>query len=444
MSTKTKPAATEPEAATVVPSPFVAKTMFAGLIHADSVQDASDLLAAIRKFIYAELKDGTDFGRISGCGDKPTLFLPGAQKLALFLNCYPDYEIQRLQCQGEHVEYTVKTTMVSRVTDAKVGSGVGSCSTLEKKYRWQTASRCCPKCQQPSIRTSKVGGFFCGVRSGGCGASFPANDRSILEQKLGKVDADDLADKYNTVLKMAKKRSFVDGVLSLACVSEFFTQDLEDTRPPAADDRHDDEPPARPQAEPEHEPAAEWVNDSRVANYNREFELLVDVTGLRGTEKEPAARSFFKAHWVKFTKAANVEARPDRIPSDIFPALLLEWTTACIQYVETQREQAAATAEAAKPKLNPGADQEAQYHVLRKHLLTQLGGECEKNVATLLDGWRKACRVAGSDESFPPRMTAESFQQAMETWQADMSPDVADQNAGAKPAAKAKQGRKAA
>ena len=32
----------------------------------------------------------------------------------------------------------------------------------------------------------------------------------------------------NTVLKMAKKRALVDAVLNVACLSGFFTQDLED------------------------------------------------------------------------------------------------------------------------------------------------------------------------------------------------------------------------
>jgi len=44
----------------------------------------------------------------------------------------------------------------------------------------------------------------------------------------GKVENPDIADTYNTVLKMAKKRAYVDGILSATAASDIFTQDLED------------------------------------------------------------------------------------------------------------------------------------------------------------------------------------------------------------------------
>ena len=43
-----------------------------------------------------------------------------------------------------------------------------------------------------------------------------------------KVEHDNPADHYNTVLKMAKKRALVDAVLTATAASDIFTQDLED------------------------------------------------------------------------------------------------------------------------------------------------------------------------------------------------------------------------
>ncbi len=43
-----------------------------------------------------------------------------------------------------------------------------------------------------------------------------------------KLENDNPADDYNTVLKMAKKRALVDAVLTATAASDIFTQDLED------------------------------------------------------------------------------------------------------------------------------------------------------------------------------------------------------------------------
>ena len=46
-----------------------------------------------------------------------------------------------------------------------------------------------------------------------------------------KMDNPDLADVWNTVLKMAKKRAYVDGMLSATGASDIFTQDIEEMAP---------------------------------------------------------------------------------------------------------------------------------------------------------------------------------------------------------------------
>ena len=51
---------------------------------------------------------------------------------------------------------------------------------------------------------------------------------SDLTKYLVEARKDERATQINTLLKMAKKRSFVDGILSITGASRIFTQDVED------------------------------------------------------------------------------------------------------------------------------------------------------------------------------------------------------------------------
>ncbi len=53
-------------------------------------------------------------------------------------------------------------------------------------------------------------------------------DHRIVGQEVGRKENPDIADTYNTVLKMAKKRAFVDASLTATAASDIFTQDVED------------------------------------------------------------------------------------------------------------------------------------------------------------------------------------------------------------------------
>jgi hypothetical protein len=51
----------------------------------------------------------------------------------------------------------------------------------------------------------------------------------VIGKRGERVDHPDIADMYNTVLKMAKKRAYVDGILSATAASDCFTQDIDET-----------------------------------------------------------------------------------------------------------------------------------------------------------------------------------------------------------------------
>lgn len=205
-------------------------------INAAIVTSTMEALKTIREFVAKELKEGTDFGAIPGMDEKKkVMLLPGAQKVNMLYNCYPRYSVTTHDLGNGHVEFQVITELVNRTTDSVVGSGIGSCATMESKYRWRKASRSCPRCGKESIikgREEFGGGWLCFAKKGGCGAKFKDDDDSITSQVVGRVENQDIYDVRNTVLKIAKKRSLVDASIGLGCLTELFTQDLEADEPP--------------------------------------------------------------------------------------------------------------------------------------------------------------------------------------------------------------------
>lgn len=145
------------------------------------------------------------FGKIPGT-DKPTLYQNGAASVTGWYLCYPQYKIlseehdpnrvneyfgnewkwdqeagrkvkqkskTKQTSTGYHV-YRIECQIVHRGTGQIVGTGVGACATSEEKY-----------ISRPN-------------------------------------------DLENTILKMAKKRAFVDAALITFSLGELFTQDVED------------------------------------------------------------------------------------------------------------------------------------------------------------------------------------------------------------------------
>ena len=197
-----------------------------------SVQQVLGQVALIQQVMGAAMKSGEHYGPIPGCGDKPTLLKPGAEKLCLLFRLAPSYAVDERQLDGDHREYRITASLASIVTGAFVGQGVGTCSTRESKYRYKgKAGRSCPQCGEKAIIKGKAeygGGWVCFSRKGGCGAKFRDGDKSIEDQSETRQENPDIADVFNTCLKMAKKRALVDAVLTATAASDIFAQDLED------------------------------------------------------------------------------------------------------------------------------------------------------------------------------------------------------------------------
>ena len=203
-----------------------------GAVQEYSVEDVLAQAAKLKDLMSKALTEGQHYGVIPGT-KKPSLLKPGAEKINfMFRIGIGEMEVFRTDMEKGHREITIKTPMIHIPTGKVIAYGVGSCSTMETKYRYRNEARKCPQCGLETIIKGKKdygGGWLCFKKLGGCGAKFPDGDKIIEDQHVGKVENADIADLYNTVLKMAAKRSYVDGTIKASAASDFFTQDVEDT-----------------------------------------------------------------------------------------------------------------------------------------------------------------------------------------------------------------------
>lgn len=168
-----------------------------------------DAIQAIQLVMRDVMKPGIHFGKVPGCGDKPVLLKPGAEKIMATFGIRPEVHEEQIPEPNGHVRYRVKVRALSH-DGTFLGEGIGECSTSENKYAWESAV-----CEEqweatpPSMRRIKY------RQSGG----------HVHQDKQIQANP---ADKANTVLKMAKKRALVDVVLTVTAASDLFHQDLEE------------------------------------------------------------------------------------------------------------------------------------------------------------------------------------------------------------------------
>ena len=211
-----------PAAQKTVPTPKVTEVQSFGVIQIGdmtiSEQDIDQLSKIPRMLnrIYQNvMQEGTDYGVIPGAGDKPTLLKPGAEMLRMAFNLRYKTEIDTAIEDWDKgmFYYRIKTHFFNS-KDQYIGTGIGSANSEESRYsnRWVFESDIPEGIDKASLksqeRTSKKG--------------------SKYKVYLIEADIHEKATLVNTLQKMAKKRSFVDGILSITGASRIFTQDVED------------------------------------------------------------------------------------------------------------------------------------------------------------------------------------------------------------------------
>lgn len=184
------------------------------LIQEVDVKAVSETLSKV-KSLQATLKnilvENHDYGKIKGCGDKPTLLKPGAEKILMALGITSSYELiehtENFEGKG-FFAYTVKCTL--QKNGQKITEGLGHANSKEKKWAVESVfEKDLPEGTDKSLLKKK---------------EFDGKNGKFYKYE---IDAD-ANSKANTILKMAKKRSQIDAVLTVASLSEIFTQDFDD------------------------------------------------------------------------------------------------------------------------------------------------------------------------------------------------------------------------
>lgn len=196
-----------------------------------TVEDVTSQYELIVQAMKKVMKDGEHYGTIPGCGTKKTLLKPGAEVLMVLFGLSCDVEVERFAMQNQHREYECKVTVFAP-TGRRLGTGVGSCSTMESKYRFRTGPVELTGKRVPNeywdLRSSDPEKALAAIGGKGYVVKKADDNKWYIAMQGERVENDNPADQYNTVLKLSKKRALIDGILNSTAASYLFTQDLEE------------------------------------------------------------------------------------------------------------------------------------------------------------------------------------------------------------------------
>lgn len=193
-------------------------------------------VADIERVINTLMVKGVHYGPAFPGSDKDSLLQAGAELLLEAFGLIADPEVTEIDLPGDHKRFIVDG-YVRSPNGAQLGRMRAECSTLEPKYRYRNTGLTCPECGfEGSVLKSKPRdgekppaggmGWFCWKKKGGCGATFPATDKRISEQKPGRSENPDPAELYHTCTMMAQKRWMVAVTRrTLALSSRFIDED---------------------------------------------------------------------------------------------------------------------------------------------------------------------------------------------------------------------------
>ncbi len=172
-------------------------------------------------FIKDVMVDGHDYGKIPGCGDKPTLLKPGAEKLL---------QVYGLGSKMERVSET----------------------SMEEVKRYEVCYKCSVFRKNTGMVVAECEGSVC-------------SEEKVFWQKSPQR-------MKNTMRKMAQKRAFVGAALFATGCSDVFTQDIEDM----TEDTHTTQrtPSPTPAPQPSNPKVIELQN--KIADIVKENNIAVD------------------------------------------------------------------------------------------------------------------------------------------------------------------------
>ncbi len=177
-------------------------------------------VAQVQDIMHKVMREGEHYGTIPGT-DKPALLKAGAEKLSFTFRLLPKYRVTARDLPGNHREYEIICELWHE-SGVFAGEGVGNCSTMESKYRWRPAWEDTGDTIPTDAKERKPE-----YRAQGFGMKKVGGEWKWVRYLPERQENPDIADTYNTVLKMAKKRAHVDAAITACAASDIFTQDVE-------------------------------------------------------------------------------------------------------------------------------------------------------------------------------------------------------------------------
>ncbi len=182
----------------------------------------------VKELMQKVMHEGEHYGTIPGT-KKPTLYKSGAEKFGTLFRIRPEYHTEIKYLENNHREYQITCNLIHLQIGNIVGQGMGSCSTMESKYRYRHEDQILgpvPK-QYWDLRNSDNPEAAKGLLEVGTRVKKIDNEWVIV-QSGERIENPDIADCYNTCWNMGAKRSHVAAMLTACAASDIFTQDPED------------------------------------------------------------------------------------------------------------------------------------------------------------------------------------------------------------------------
>lgn len=220
---------------------------YEGMTLAVSPAEAARRVQELQAFVKTVMRENEDFGVIPGT-DKPSLYQPGAQKLAEIYGLAHHFEPIETVKDWErgffYFEY--RCVVTSRRDGRHICEGIGSCNSRESKYgeRWVFDRDIPAGMNRAALKTKKI-----------------TSRKDRREYTMYQVPNPDPYSLVNTLQKMAAKRAYVHAIISATRSAGVFTQDVEDIPKEAfgqAEEHRsweDDGPQEAPKAKSEPPPA---------------------------------------------------------------------------------------------------------------------------------------------------------------------------------------------
>jgi hypothetical protein len=264
-----------------------------------SADDIVQRLEKIQDVQRRAMKPKIDYGVIPGTGSKPTLLKAGAEKLCVLFRLDAQFETQTVFSE-QHMTAITKCTIYHQMTQQRLGGATALCSSRESKYAYRKGSRKCPSCGKETLIHTKRNpeDWWCNKYKDGCGANFDKAESAVVNQQVGRVENENVADQFPTVMRMAEKRALIATVRLVTGASAIFDEPMADAEPDDSPDPSDsfhastDNPPSDAlqaaaadygQAFKDEVAAREdgGVKATRIALIKKAKDKLGDVTGIQ-------------------------------------------------------------------------------------------------------------------------------------------------------------------